>query len=419
MTKMQKSYSDAVIGNRIPEDNVGKVLVGKVRQLEKDVPNGNSHLKTELQQIAGSLEIILKNHEEDRATKQKQINDLQERISTLEMEIETIKQEKSSTQQKIDGIDVAEAMKVMEFNVASFVLPHKEKIAKTDGFGQISMDSESAKENSIWDFLQKQGKIVKWTEDHKKIKTSFIIYRNNEAHHKRFDLGNLRKAMIDEMPHYQQHCNDIVNIFQIVESLLKLGMLASEPGIKRRLSYSQGYVDLLSVIEKECYRDVKYLQDINIEVAKGHLVQYFMAQKIPTNLLDDVIREIENTNCPRLGKLVIERELQIVSRILQKPDILTFHDMDDYFKKGKGNRSSKRQAQWWQSLNGGKNWSENHSAAMDTLKDLCQGNQSERIDPLPINIAKLHIPDFLVKNLWDAGSDILQIFERFEKNRKE
>ena len=242
-------------------------------------------------------------------------------------------------------------MKVMEFNVASFVLPHKKKIAKTDGFGQIIMDLERAKENTIWDFLQKQGKIVKWTKDHVRMKTSFIIYRNNEEHHKRFDLGNLRKAMIDEMPHYQQHCNDIVNIFQIVESLLKFGMLASESGIKRELSYSQGYVDLLNVIEKECYRNVQYLQDINIEVAKGHLVQYFMARKIPINLLDDVIREIENTNCPRLGKLVTERERQIVCRILQKPDILTFHHMDDYFKKGKGNRSRKRQAQsWWQSF---------------------------------------------------------------------
>ena len=104
--KNGKGFSDAVTGNRIPEDNVEKVLVDKIRQLEKDVPNDNGHLKTELQGIAGSLEIILKNHEEDRATKQKQINDLKERISTLEMEIETIKQEKSLMQQKIDGIDV-------------------------------------------------------------------------------------------------------------------------------------------------------------------------------------------------------------------------------------------------------------------------------------------------------------------------
>ncbi len=216
-------------------------------------------------------------------------------------------------------------------------------------------------------------------------------------------MARIRRASCVIWDRYE----DLLYLFEKVDSLLKLGMLAKESVVSRVIKSKLLDPGKLDKIVRECYRAVEHLQDIEIETAKKHLVQYF--PDIARDC-DTIISVIINTNGPRLGKLVKENEFKIVSRILHNPAvILTLDQMDKHLARGK--HSSVKQAEQWNKLTEGEEWSENHSKAIAELKKLLPDNQSG-VDPLPLYIAELHIADFLEKDLWDAGSDILEIFDR-------
>ena len=116
---------------------------------------------------------------------------------------------------------------------------------------------------------------------------------------------------------------------------MKFGILASE-FVERDVNkkkFSKARIDMVNTIARTCYRDVQYLQDIEMKTAKKHLVQYF--PELGISHWDSLISVIKNTNCPRLGKLV-KQEMEIVSKILQDPAILTFNQMDKNKQNGSG-----------------------------------------------------------------------------------
>ena len=231
-------------------------------------------------------------------------------------------------QAKVDAIDPGEAIRIIEMHVASFVLPLGTRIAKIDGFGQIEQFIEvPGNDTTSWEILQKLCG-MRWHHDHTASKQQLITNRNAAAHHKKFDLALLMDAMIDQLPHYEQHCRHFVNLFEKVDSLLKFGMLASEPcirvAVEKKFPHSKDHISLLDNIKRECYRDVPYLQDITIEEAKGHLVEYFRERRIPTSRLDCIIAMIKEINRRRLGQLVKQNEEEIAGRLLQDPTKLTF-----------------------------------------------------------------------------------------------
>ena len=215
---------------------------------------------------------------------------------------------------------------------------------------------------------------MNWTKEHLKTKEKFTRYRNIDAHHKKFDLAQLKTAMIKRMPHRAQHCKDFVNLFEKVNSLMKFGILASE-FVERDVNkkkFSKARIDMVNTIARTCFRDVQYLQDIEMKIAKKHLVQYF----------------------PELGNSHWDSLISVI-----------------FLARGESSR--RKQAERWNELTDGKGWNKYHNEAMIELKMLLPVVQNERVDPLPLNIAQLHIADFLGKRLWDAGSDILEIFFRW------
>ena len=409
------SYSGAVkksIGKKTSknenDNDDERDLVEKIRKLKQaldsiDYPN----IKQEIEEIAKASEKVLENHEKDR----NEIKELKERVFNLEQEIERLRRA------NVDAVETGEAMKMIEVHVATFVFPVDTKIAKSDGFGQINECAKDKTSKRNWKILQDLCG-MQWQDGHVTSKNQLIASRNKEAHHKKFDLALLTKAMIDQLPHYKKQCQDFVSLFEKVNSLMKFGMLASEKcifdAVKR--NFSKEHIDLIHAIKMECYRDVYYLQDIEIEQAKRHLVEYFAKRSIPTSGLADIIDVIKETNRLRLGQLVKQSEMQIASSLLQNPAQTTFDDVDKKLAKNKTkNEFTRRSANRWKLLTEGKEWSEDHSTAIRELKNMPAKKQNEKVDPLPIHIAQLHLPDFLDKKLWKAGSDVLEIFEKWKK----
>lgn len=233
-----RSYSSAVKKN-LPNFDKGwstkeynddeKDLLCKIRILKQAIGDERfdyNGVKEKIEDIAQAAGKVLKNNEKDRTGKQKEINQLKERVSTLEREIGMLHRA------KVYAIDTGEAIKIIEMHVTSFVLPLGTRIAKADGFGQVGKFMRvPGNDTTSWNILQKQCGMI-WHHDHAESKQQLITHRNIEAHHKKFDLALLMDAMIDQLPHYAQQCRHFVSLFEKVDSLLKFGMLASEPCIR-------------------------------------------------------------------------------------------------------------------------------------------------------------------------------------------
>lgn len=391
MAKARPRYSDVVKKNLITERDEKDILAERIRHLKNDIP---LPYKEALEDIERKFENIQLKNVQDKQELNDKINQLIIRVSNLERQIEKL--------QRIDTIDAGEAMKIMEIHVASFILPPGEKIASVGAFDQML---ESKKNENRWEYLRNQCEI-EWTSKHLKVKEDLIKYRNSDAHYKKFDLAQLTEAMIKRMPHREQQCKDLVVLFERVNSLMKFGMITSESVVRdvaKRKLRKEGLDVMISQIERECYRDVQYLQDITIEKAKEHLIQYIPGRTCLISNLTEVIKE---TNGPRLGNVVKRMEMEIVSQILQNPTIVTFNDLN--------NSGSTEANSQWNELIDGKAWSEAHNKAITELKKLSNGKY-DTVNILPLNIAQLHIPDFLGETLWEAGSDVLKIFTRWEK----
>ena len=423
MTAKVASYSDVTSGRclkvedeEIPsnEDNEETDLWDRIQKLKESVCRGNlSGLRKEIEDIHQKGITVRNKIDQDRGDKQKEIKELEERVSALEKEIGILRDQVKRLQKNVDTIDAGNVMKIIENHVVTFVLPPNKKIADIDAINQMLEYVEKNKICGTWIILQNQCNIKLWTREHSKTLKKFVHNRNDYAHHKKFDLALLGEALINLMPHREQHIKDWFTLFVKVDCLLKIGILASE--LVDRDDISKAHIAMLDIIARECYRNVQCLQDIEIEEAKEHLVKYFGDKKIP--LSDDITSVIKTTNRPRLGKLVKINELGIVSSIFQKPAIRTLDQLNYILTEGKPNSTTK-EAEVWKQLTADKMWTQHHRIAMIQLKKLVSDNQYDMVDFLPIHIAKLHIPDFLGKELWDAGSDILDIFDRWQKRQK-
>ena len=405
-----------MLGTPSYENNEETDLWDRIQKLKESVCRENlSSLTKEIEDIDQKAITVRNKIDQDRGDNQREIKKLEERVSTLEKEIGILKDQVQRLQKNVDSIDAGSAMKIIENHVVTFVLPRNKKIADIDAINQMLEYVEKNKIYGTWNILQNQCNIKLWTREHSKTIKKFVNNRNDYAHHKKFDLASLREVLINLMPHREEHIKDWVTLFVKVDSLLKIGTLASELVDRDDIPEARNANSMLRVIVSECYRNVQCLQDIEIEEAKEHLVKYFWDKKIA--LSDDITSVIKTSNCSRLGKLVKMYELQIVSSILQQPAILTLDQLNDILTEGKPN-STREKAELWKQLIADKKWTQDHSTAMIQLKKLVSDNQYKMVDPLPIHIAKLHIPDFLGKELWDAGSHILDIFDRWQKRQK-
>ena len=400
MAKARASYSDMVKKNLMPRRNEKDILAEKIRHLKENIPLS---CKKSLEDIDQTFKDILLKNDQDKRELNEKINQLRIRVSKLEQQIEKL--------QRIETIDAGEAMKIMEIHVASFILPPEEEIASVGAFDQML---ESKRDEDRWEYLRGQCEI-KWTDKHLKVKEDLIKYRNADAHHKKFVLAHLEEAMIKRMPHRKQQCKDLVLLFERVDSLRKFGMVISESVVrdvaKRKLRKED--LDVIRQIEKECHRDVQYLQDVTMEKAKEHLVRHIPGR---TRLISKLTEIIKETNGPRFGNVVKQMEMKIVSHILQNPAIVTFNDLNKCIVSDKSGSIEALKLQW-NELTNAKAWSEAHNKAITELKKLSNGKYgTEKF--LPLSIAHLHIPDFLGQTLWEAGSDILEIFTRWEKKER-
>ena len=365
-----KTYSDALKKNMPRKSSKNEYdnddesdLVEKIRKLKQAIDNIEyPNIKQEIEDIAKAAEKVLENHEKDR----NEIEELKERVFNLEQEIERLRRA------NMDAVETGEAMKMIEVHVATFVFPVGTKIAKSDGFGQINECAKEKTSKRNWKILQDLCG-MQWQNGHVTSKNQLIASRNKDAHHKKFDLALLTKAMIDQLPHYEQYCRYFVSLFEKVNSLMKFGMLVSEQCILDIVerNFWKEHIALIQAIKTECYRDVHYLQNIKIEQAKGHLVKYFGKRSIPTSGLDDIVRVIKETYRLRLGQLVKESEMDIAGSLLQNPAKTTLDEVVKEFANNKTkNKYTKEKAKQWKVLTDGKGWSKDHSSAMHELKEL-------------------------------------------------
>ena len=146
-TSKQPSYSDVTKKDLSNDVNEEKGLEIKIRELSEAIPNRYEDLRNKVNDIAEKYKrVVIKNYE-DRTKRESEIGRLKIRVSNLERQVEKLK--------RIDTIDAAEAMKIVEIHVASFVLPPNEEIASVGAFDQMLEYAEKAK-STPWNHLQTQ-----------------------------------------------------------------------------------------------------------------------------------------------------------------------------------------------------------------------------------------------------------------------
>ena len=360
-SETKRAYSEVLKQSGGKELSSNK-LIERILKFRDSIPDGNEyeHFRTSIEDIVTEVNILLTQTEKERKDYQNKIHKLEVRVCNLEEELASLR-----------TIEIAEAVKLMEIHVATFVLPGNKAIATVGAFTQM-LEHIHVRQNeparNEWKTLQDQC-AMKWLPTHDDSKRDWIMYRNTCAHTKKFDLANLKDAMEKQMPHRSKECKDFVNLLQKVDSLMKLGKLVSE----FVESYARDIKSINSASKKQsverfvekCCRDVKYLQDIPTKDAKAHLDEYIPRREI--GLWNDLLEEMESINRARLGKLVRDSELQVVSEILQDPAILTFDDMVAFLST---KRATLRDAHQWGTLTKGITWSKEHGDAMKKIRKI-------------------------------------------------
>lgn len=390
-------------------------LLERIRHLKDYVPRSERDVKEKVKRIEQKAKEVIKLNKNERQWKDKEIEKLKKRVSRLEQEVAELRKEAVSA----GTIDAGEAMKIMEYHVAMFVLQGEEEIgdnAIQDMLERLKRkEYKTAKEE--WDVLTQMCKMTKsWTPDHSSVQKILLRYRNAEAHHKKFDFERLKKMMFKKRPYHKEECEDIIRMFTKVDNLMKFGIIASD---FMKIEAKQGKCsnssrELLKRSAKRWAREnVLYLQDIKLTEAKEHVAQYL--PHVDDFIWSCTISTIFDTNRPRFGKLVKQKEAELLGEVVkifaENAECETLEELIKFSRSAEWKENRRDEGQRWHNATKYIWWTASHNNAMKAMKYLLPDDQREYVDPLPLHVAKLHVADFVENDLWEASSEILEIFE--------
>ncbi len=353
-----------------------ETLLKALKDVENEIPYipGLQTLRVRLETLRGEIKGILQSHE-------KKIKNLEKEIQSLKEEVESQREENKKLVN--EALIAAHATWVWEAHVARFVVDSSRQIYETGKFRQMKRYIQGSKDPRHNRWTEIQSKLgITWTDDHWTEIKSVRDGRNSKAHPYLIDVDLLKSKIKTVVPpESRKLIEDMLNILKMTASLMKFGKLAMFYKKNKRLfpTVVRGRIDTRAL---ECilswdrnFDEIDGLQNIKHTEAKKYLKMY-VSNPRKINDYYFIVDFIKEGNSKRLGKLAWEFQKRYVDGI-----------------------------------------STEHRRALTELKKLLPSPDNEgKLKSLDYTIAKLHIPDFLPKNLWKHGIEIVETY--FAKKQK-
>ena len=344
-------------------------LLETIKSIEDEITS--IELKKRLEELRERVRVFLRKQ-------QNKIKIVENDIQSLKEEVNILKREKETVESKFI---VAEITWSFDAHMARFVVDDPaENIEEFGTFRQMH-DYLRVRQPSTNYWEEMQTKLsIDWSRQHESFKYELRKDRNEIAHPPFIaDLDDLYQlAEFKKLSKYdKERMKDMVNMLKMAASLMKFGrtaasldrtstrrLFSSRPGQERR-KIDQVLTTIISWDRN--FEDIKKftLQNIEHEKAKNCLQKYINDCTVEDYyfLIFDFIKK---ENAKRLGKLA----WNIAERC--PPD--------------EGSSESE---------------------ALIALQDLLY-QPDEKVKEIPLDLAKLHIPDFLPKHLWKGGIKIVE-----------
>ena len=333
-----------------------ETLLNSLEDLENELKKlGHVTLEEQLKELRKHVKNVLENQEEE-------IEFLRNKILSLEKEV---KRQKAKTEPLEKALALAQATWAWEKHLARFVVHSSTRIYPS-GWNDQMQDylNETNKEHDRFDRIQ--AKLTKWTHHHWRVIKNVTRERNCMVHPNLIDLDLVESEILNMSPKHQVLLRDMLEELKMTAALMKFGRLAkhtrTELGVHGK-EWNQCAMN--EIISWDCkFEEIDGLQNIEHEEAKEYLTKYV---DDPENIFhyNFIVDSIKEANGQRLGKLAWEMESKIPRE---------YSDALSYLKKLLPNSHDKSKF----------------------LKDL------------NVTIATLHVPDFLPKQLWKHGIEIVE-----------
>ena len=317
-----------------------------------------------LQELRSHVKNVLENQE-------KQMEILSKKIKKLEDDVKT---EKAKNRKLDKMLALAEATWAWEKHLARFVVPPSKKIYLH--LYKKQMEDYLNERNTKQNLLQKIRNGLNERENKNEELTWEVIKtlrdeRNVMAHPDLINLDFVESEIKKIHPNYQELLGDMLDELKMTASLMKFGRLAkhmyeteSMHGIKWN---ERAMVDIISW-DRE-FEDIDGLQNIEHDEAKKYLEKYVDDPSMIQHYFF-IVDSIHQINRDRLGKMAWEIESKSPEGSKKYDKVLSY--LKAFLPTDRRRKSPK-------------------------------GRQN-----LSATIAKLHVPDFLPKDLWKDGIKLVE-----------
>ena len=341
-------------------------LLDALQNIENEIERlENTELHERFKELRKKVEAALQKQEKENIARRSD-------IQSLKKELKNLKEEKEALEKKFA---LAEVTWVWEAHLARFVVDPEVPIFEFGRFGQMTeylRNLNTRRNRTCWAKIQSKLS-TSWTRKHWDVINTVRNERNRIAHPSLIVLDDLVQSEFKKMsPEYQQRMRDMLNILKMTASLMKFGRLAA---------FYEGNKDLFSAhVMDGCalkeiiswnrnFEEIDGLQMIQHDEAKDYLKKYVDDSRRIHHYFS-IVDFIKDENSRRLGQL-----------------------------------AWKMTESFWPKT-------QPEFEALETLQKLYPKPHNEITIGDPI-IAKIHIPDFLPKNLWKIGAKIVESYCRF------
>ena len=364
--------------------SITETLLKALSEVE-DEAKGLKHdsLREKLENLRKQVEVVLENEikrlndkiDDDREALEKQKNEikrLNDEIDELRKEVADLKREKKELKKTFA---IAQATWAWEAHLARFVINSTEEMWTFGKFRQMKKYLENVKkEDNLWVKIIERIGFGEWTKDHRDMLKIVRKERNVVAHPQFIDLDVVKAETGKMGPIYDTPMLNMLDVLKMTASLMKFGRLANLYKANKRhfplVRLNDEEINVLKDITSwdRRFEDIYGLQHVEHEDAKIHLEKYVKdPEKI--GLYFRVVDLIKKENGKKLGKWASE---------LKKCNVVKDEERDVVNKLEK-------------------------LAPKDLAAQERRGSPGNLRNYVFATIAKLHVPDFLPKRLWEEG----------------
>ena len=349
----------------------------KQESLSEKLESLRTHVEDVLERHENEIKRLNDEKDDDRVVLERQANEIKRlnaKIDVLRKEVDDLKRERKELKKTFA---IAQATWAWEAHLARFVINSTANMWKFGKLRQMNQYLETVKEeDNLWMKIIERIGFGQWTENHREMVDTVRKERNAVAHPQSIDL-DLVKAETKKMgPIYGTPMLNMLDVLSMTASLMKFGRLAKLYQANKRhfpvvrLNDAEEKVLKVIISWDRRFEDIHGLQHVKHEEAKIHVEKYVKdAKKIGHYF--SVVDLLKKENGKKLGKWA--SELKNVN-VLKDKERHVVNELKKLAPKDSTTQDPER-----------------------------RGNAGNLRNYVFATIAKLHVPDFLPKSLWEQG----------------